>query len=244
MENGLGAPSCVAIEIETEIDAFSEKQIVLTLGDVESDEELSSSLEKFQDVNKAEDELRLTRDYWSSILRRCQVRTGDSKIDFMLNGWALYQTIVCRLYSRSAYYQSGGAFGFRDQLQDSLACKFVSPEILKEQILKHSKHQFEEGDVEHWWHEETKRGIRTRFSDDLLWLVYSVCEYIEFTGDFSLLDIETPYISGNLLSSGEDEKYDIHEQSELSESIYMHCIRAIEKSLDFGENGLPKIGSR
>ena len=156
----------------------------------------------------------------------------------------MYQTIVCRLFSRSAYYQSGGAFGFRDQLQDSLATKFVSPEMLKNQILKHARHQFEEGDVTHWWHDETKRGIRTRFSDDLLWLPYSVCEYIEFTGDYGLLDIEVPYLKGNLLADGEDEKYDLYEESELKESIYKHCIRAIEKSLNFGENGLPKIGSR
>ena len=162
----------------------------------------------------------------------------------MLNGWTMYQTIVCRMYARSAYYQSGGAFGFRDQLQDSLSCKYVSEEMLKNQIIKHSRHQFEEGDVEHWWHDDSKRGIRTRFSDDLLWLVYAVCEYIEFTGDYSLLDEETPYVTGNLLKDGEDEKYDIHEQSEIKESIYKHCIKAIEKSLDFGENGLPKIGSR
>ncbi len=137
-----------------------------------------------------------------------------------------------------------GHFGFRDQLQDSLVTKYVSDNILKNQIIKHSKHQFEEGDVEHWWHDETKRGIRTRFSDDLLWLVYSVCEYIEFTGDLSLLDEETPYLIGTPLQDGEDEKYDIHEESEQKSSIYRHCIRAIEKSLNFGENGLPKIGSR
>lgn len=156
----------------------------------------------------------------------------------------MYQTIACRMFARSAYYQSGGAFGFRDQLQDSLACKYVSSDWLKKQIIKHASHQFEEGDVEHWWHDETGRGIRTRFSDDLLWLVYSVCEYIEFTGDYSLLDVEVAYIQGNLLLENEDEKYDIHEKSELKENIYKHAIRAIEKSLNFGKNGLPKIGSR
>lgn len=156
----------------------------------------------------------------------------------------MYQTIVCRLYARSAYYQSGGAFGFRDQLQDSLGTKYIKPAILKNQIIKHSKHQFEEGDVEHWWHDETKRGIRTKFSDDLLWLVYSVCEYIEFTGDLSLLDEETSFLIGNPLSEFEDEKYDMHEESKEKISIFKHCIRAIEKSLDFGINGLPKIGSR
>ena len=129
-------------------------------------------------------------------------------------------------------------------MQDALSCKYSAPEILKNQIIKHAKHQFEEGDVEHWWHDETKRGIRTKFSDDLLWLVYCVCEYIETTADFSLLEEEAPYIEGDLLGDMEDEKYDIHETSTVKESIYKHCIRAIEKSLNFGENGLPKIGSR
>lgn len=169
------------------------------LGEEEEQEKIYAVLEKFNTEEAVSRNLRETRDYWNSLLRKVQVRTGDDTLDFMLNGWTMYQTIVCRLYARSAYYQSGGAFGFRDQLQDSLSCKYISEEILKNQIIKHSKHQFEEGDVEHWWHDETKRGIRTRFSDDLLWLVYSVCEYIEFTGDFSILDEETPYAVGNLL---------------------------------------------
>lgn len=147
------------------------------------------------------------------------------------------------MIGRSGYYQSGGAYGYRDQLQDTLGLKYLEPEIMKEQIIKHSKHQFIEGDVEHWWHEDTGRGIRTRFSDDLLWLAYAVIEYIEFTGDESILDIQTPYLQGNELQQGEDEKYDKYIQSNIKESIYKHCIKAIEKSLKFGKNGLPKIGS-
>ena len=116
-------------------------------------------------------------------------------------------------------------------------------EILKKQIIKHSKHQFIEGDVEHWWHDETQRGIRTKFSDDLLWLVYLTCEYIEFTGDYSILDEQTPYLTGKLLDENEDERYDRYVQSEKIESIFEHCKKAIEKSLNFGENGLPKIGT-
>lgn len=120
---------------------------------------------------------------------------------------------------------------------------YVEPELTKKQIIKASKHQFIEGDVEHWWHEETSRGIRTRFSDDLLWLAFVTANYISFTGDFSILDIETNYRMGNLLELDEDEKYDYYPESNEKESIYMHCIRAIEKSLNFGENFLPKIGS-
>ena len=141
------------------------------------------------------------------------------------------------------FNQSGGAFGFRDQLQDSIGTKFLNSEIVKKQILKHATHQFIEGDVEHWWHEETKRGIRTRFSDDRLWLVYLLIEYIKFTGDYDILDIEVPYIQGKLLKEKEDESYDIHLPSKIQESIYKHCIRAIEVSLKFGENNLPLIGS-
>ena len=161
----------------------------------------------------------------------------------MLNGWIAYQTIASRLYARSGYYQSGGAYGFRDQLQDTLGLKYLDIEFMKKQIIKHSKHQFKEGDVEHWWHEETGRGIRTRFSDDLLWLAFLTVEYIKFTGDKTILDIETPYLEGKILEENQDEKYDKYNETKEQESIYKHCIRAIEKSLNFGENGLPKIGS-
>ena len=162
----------------------------------------------------------------------------------MLNGWAIYQTMVSRLLARTGYYQSGGAFGFRDQLQDTLALKYISPDILKNQIIKHSRHQFIEGDVEHWWHEETERGIRTRFSDDLLWLVYVTIEYIKLTGDKSILEIEVPFLQGEILKDGIDERYDKYLESKVSGTIFEHCIKAIDKSLNFGENGLPLIRIR
>ena len=242
-ESSLGHESCIAIQIEIEIDPYEEKKIVIALGEEENVDEIEKKAIKYRNIENAEEELKRVKEYWNSILRKIQVKTKVESVNFMLNGWTMYQTISSRLFARSGYYQSGGAFGFRDQLQDALSTKFIDEKILKKQIIKHSMHQFEEGDVEHWWHDETKRGIRTRFSDDLLWLVYSVCEYIEFTGDFSILDEETPYINGNPLNTNEDEKYDLYIESEKKESIYLHCIKAIEKSLDFGENGLPKIGS-
>ena len=226
-----------------ELEEYEDKKIVLMLGEEESREKIQNMVQKYKNIENTLGELRKEKEYWQNILRKIQVKTPVESNDIMLNGWAMYQTIACRLYARSGYYQSGGAFGFRDQLQDATATKFNMENTLKEQILKHSKHQFEEGDVEHWWHDETKRGIRTKFSDDLLWLVYCVCEYIEFTGDYSILDEVTPYIKGNTLSDNEDEKYDLYEESEKTDSIYNHCINAIEKSLKFGENGLPKIGS-
>ncbi|HBC85308.1 MAG TPA: hypothetical protein DCZ30_08045 [Clostridiales bacterium] len=133
--------------------------------------------------------------------------------------------------------------GYRDQLQDAIAIKYVNPNITKEQIITHSKHQFVEGDVEHWWHEETKKGIRTRFSDDLLWLPFVLSDYIKYTNDYSILDVVTKYKKGEPLEEGIDERYDKYEDSEIEGTIYEHAIRAIEHSFKFGDNGLPKIGS-
>lgn len=122
-------------------------------------------------------------------------------MNIILNGWALYQTITSRLYAKTGFYQSGGAIGFRDQLQDTFGLKYLDTSFIKNQILKQSSHQFLEGDVLHWWHEETKRGIRTRFSDDLLWLPFAVIEYINFTGDYGFLDEETKYLKGEILKT-------------------------------------------
>ena len=147
------------------------------------------------------------------------------------------------MWSRTGYYQSGGAIGFRDQLQDTLGLKYINVDFMKKQIITACRHQFIEGDVEHWWHEDTNRGIRTRFSDDLLWLCYVVCEYIDYTGDYNILNENVSYVAGEVLPEGIDERYDVYLESKLQENIYTHCIRAIDRSLNFGENGLPKIGS-
>lgn len=155
----------------------------------------------------------------------------------------MYQNISSRIFSKTGFYQSGGATGFRDQLQDVIAIKYVDVEIAKNQIIEQSKHQFLEGDVEHWWHEDIKRGIRTKFSDDLLWLPFVLTDYIKYTNDYEILDIETNYLGGENLQEGIDERYDRYEEIDVKEPIYNHCIRAIEHSLNFGENGLPKIGS-
>ena len=241
--NGLGKKSCIAFMIEVELESFSNKEISFILGAEEKLIDCKNIAYKYSKVNNCKQELINTKNKWKDILGRLQVYTQVESINILLNGWIPYQTIVSRLIGRSGYYQSGGAFGFRDQLQDTLGLKYLDINLMKKQIIKHSKHQFKEGDVEHWWHEETGRGIRTRFSDDLLWLVFLTIEYINFTGDKSILDIETPFLKGEILQEGEDEKYDRYIESDEEESIYNHCIRAIEKSLNFGEHGLPKIGS-
>ena len=241
--NTLGKNEIVAIELKIDLEAFERKDITITLGADINGLNMQDTAYKYQNVNNAINEYENTKRYWKNLLGNIKVETPMESMNILLNGWLLYQTMCSRMLAKSGYYQSGGAFGFRDQLQDCIGLKYISADILKKQILKHSQHQFIEGDVEHWWHEETKRGIRTRFSDDLLWLPYLVAEYINFTGDYGILEERTNYVKGQILENGIDERYDLYLPSEECESIYMHCIRAIEKSFNFGENGLPKIGS-
>lgn len=241
-KTGLGKDNCIAIEYEMDIQAYEEKQFFIIIGQESKIEEIEKISDEY-DIDKIENELINTRKNWDNILGTIKLKLPDKDLESLLNGWIVYQTISSRLYAKSSYYQSGGAFGFRDQLQDCLALKYIDAEILKEQIVNCARHQFVEGDVLHWWHDETKRGIRTRFSDDLLWLVYSVIEYIEFTGDYSILDEKVEFLKGKLLDKNQDEKYDIFYQTEEKASIYEHCIKAIEKSLNFGKNGIPKIGT-
>ena len=242
-QNGLGKKACIAYEVEIELESFANKEISIVLGAEENIIDCKNIAYKYSKVSNCKEELENVKNYWKELLGRLQVYTPLESTNIILNGWIPYQTITSRLIGRSGYYQSGGAVGFRDQLQDTLGMKYLNPELLKNQIIKNSKHQFMEGDVLHWWHEETGRGIRTKFSDDLLWLAFAVIEYIKFTGDKSILEIETPYLIGDLLEENQDEKYDKYMQGTVKESIYMHCIRAINKSLNFGENGLPKIGT-
>ena len=242
-ENSLGKDPIAAIQIEIELEAYERKQISFLLGSENNILDAQDKAYQYIRIEKAETELEQVKNKWKNILGKVQVYTPLDSFNILMNGWLIYQTIACRLYARAAFYQAGGAYGFRDQLQDTIALKYYDANIMKEQIIKHSKHQFIEGDVEHWWHEETKRGIRTRFSDDLLWLVYLTEEYINFTGDYSILKIQTPYITGKTLEDGIDEQYDIHVSCDIKESIFMHCERVIKRALKFGENGLPLIGS-
>ena len=242
-ENSLGKKPCIAYEVEIELESFANKEISIILGADDEIIDCKNVAYKYRKISNCKQELENTKNFWKELLERVQVYTPMESINILLNGWVSYQIIASRLLGRSGLYQSGGAFGFRDQLQDTLGLKYVDPEILKNQIIIHSRHQFIEGDVEHWWHAETGKGIRTRISDDLLWLAYLVTEYIEFTDDYTILEIETPYVKGEILKDDEMERYDKYEHTEFKESIYRHCIRAIEKTLDFGENGLPKIGT-
>ena len=242
-ENSINKDSVLVLEAIVELEAFEDKDITLVMGAEENVLNVQDTAYKYENTNNAINEYENVKKYWKETLGNIKVETPLESMNILLNGWLLYQTYCSRMLARSGYYQSGGALGFRDQLQDCISLKYISPDILRKQIIKHSKHQFVEGDVEHWWHEETSRGIRTRFSDDLLWLPYMVAEYIEFTKDNSILNEETNYITGEILQEGIDERYDLYKPSNLKENIYKHCVRAIEKSLNFGKHGLPKIGS-
>ena len=219
-QNSLWQNEIIAIECEVELETLENKEIIFTLGVGQTVLECQDIAYKYNNLSKAKEEYKNTKNYWINMTENLQVNTPLESINILLNSWLIYQTITSRLLAKTGYYQSGGAYGFRDQLQDTIALKYVNPDITKQQIIKHSKHQFIEGDVEHWWHDETSRGIRTRFSDDRLWLVYLVEDYIAFTGDKEILDIKTPYLKGNLLENDVDERYDMYEQSEIEESIY------------------------
>ncbi len=242
-ENSIGKEAIIAIELQIELEAFGTKEITFVLGTQSNLLNCQDKAYQYTQIGNVQTELEEIKKYWQNFVGKLQIETPMKSFDILMNGWLIYQTVISRLYARSAFYQSGGAYGFRDQLQDTICLKYFDASLMKKQIIKHSEHQFKEGDVEHWWHEETKRGIRTRFSDDLLWLVYLVEEYINFTADTSILEIETAYLQGDILQNGVDEKYDLYEQTKEKASIFEHCEKAIEKSLVFGENNLPKIGS-
>ncbi|SHI58901.1 GH36-type glycosyl hydrolase domain-containing protein [Lutispora thermophila] len=240
----IGYEPCGAIEIEITLGPEEEKVMAFYLGQSNSYSDIKNIMDKYKDVSVVEAELENVKRNWRDMTGRISVETPDKSMDIMLNGWLIYQTIACRLWGRSGFYQSGGAFGFRDQLQDAMNIGMIMPELLKQQILLHCSHQFEEGDVLHWWHPVTEeKGVRTRFSDDLLWLPYGVIQYIRYTEDRSILDIEIPYVKAEPLKEGEDERYGVIQKSSMTGTVYEHCVKAIDRSLNFGDHKLPLMGS-
>ncbi len=212
-----------------------EKNVVVEIG-------TTDNLSNFKITQNVEEKLSEVKEYWDNLTSRVKINTPIESMNIIMNGWLLYQTLTSRLFARTSFYQASGAFGFRDQLQDSLMLLYFNPELTKKQILYHAAHQFEEGDVLHWWHPEKDNGIRTRYTDDLLWLPYVLSEYIEKEKDYSILDEEVPYVKMRPLLDSENERYENVEITEYKSTIFEHAKRAIEKSLVFGENGIPVIG--
>lgn len=235
--------SCGAIQMKLLLEPAEEQIVYIFLGCEASPEAVVSLVEKYKQPGRCETALQEVHDFWTKHLDQIQVSTPAPETDILLNGWLLYQSLACRMWARTAFYQAGGAYGFRDQLQDSLVLLHTLPEVTRSQILRHASHQYVEGDVQHWWHEETERGIRTFFSDDLLWLPYTVSRYIEHTGDWSVLDEVEPYITSEPLRADEHERYEPTVISSEKGTIYEHSLRAIDKALSrIGEHGLPLIG--
>ena len=240
---GAGLDPCLAVTSKIHLEPNMEIELVAMLGENENLESISNTVVEFESLERVDIQLEAVKEYWNKLLHTIQVKTPDKSMDLMLNGWLMYQTIVCRIWARTAFYQSGGAYGFRDQLQDVMPISFIEPSMTKKQILYSASRQFVEGDVQHWWHPVVDSGIRTRFSDDLLWLPFATMDYIKNTGDFAILDEEAEYLMDTPLAEGEDERYSISGRADFKGSIYEHCIKAIDKGLKFGPHNIPLMGS-
>ncbi len=236
-------PSAV-LQLHLDLPANGTEEVYFILGEGHSRAQALALINKYQQPDAIGDAWQRTHTFWDALLNAVQVHTpADLGMERILNRWLLYQTLSCRVWGRTAFYQSSGAFGFRDQLQDVLALLAVDSSITRGQILNAAQHQFEEGDVLHWWHPPSGRGVRTRFSDDLLWLPYVTAQYVQATGEDALLDEQTQFRQGALLKPGEDERYDLYPISSQTASIYDHCARAIEKGMTHGSHGLPLFGT-
>jgi len=238
---GVCYDSCGAIQVSLEMKPGESSTVLFALGQSNDPNEIKQLRSKYRDIANAEIELERVRQYWDKILGTVRVKTGDRAIDILINRWLLYQTISCRLNAKTAFYQCGGAIGFRDQLQDSLALQLADPDALRTQILIACSRQFEEGDVQHWWHPPHGVGVRTKISDDLLWLPYAVEVYIRATGDYSILKEEVNYIKGPLLDESKHEIMFTPEVSPKAGSVYEHCKKTIDR-IHFGQHGIPLMG--
>ncbi|MDO1528740.1 glucoamylase family protein [Fulvimonas sp. R45] len=240
---GAGMDPCGAAQVAFELDDGDEYEVIFRLGAAADAKAASELVQRFRRRGTAAAALEAVRMHWRWTLGKVQVRTPDPAVDVLANGWLMYQTIACRFLARSGYYQSGGAIGFRDQLQDAMAMVHASPYAVRQHLLLCAAHQFPEGDVQHWWHPPLDRGVRTRCSDDFLWLPLATSRYVEVTGDTGVLDERAGYIEGRPLGPGEESYYDLPTHSELQETLYDHCRRAIGHAGARGPHGLPLMGS-
>ncbi len=240
---GAGMDPCAALHVKFDLLDGAEKEIIFQLGNGTNTHEANLLIQKFSSKEIITQSLREVKEYWSEVVNSVQVKTPDQSLNILANGWLVYQTLACRMFARSGFYQSGGAFGFRDQLQDVLALLHTQPELAKEQILLSASRQFTEGDVQHWWHPPEGRGVRTRCSDDLLWLPFAVARYTAVTGDTEILQLPVGFLESRTLYEGEESLYDLPVSLNMTGNLYEHCVRAIKYSFRFGEHGLPLIGA-
>jgi cellobiose phosphorylase len=242
---GAGLDPCAAIQVGFDLADGEDREVTfrLGLGGIPGGAAADRLVDRFRGADAARRALEAVWEYWNHTLGAVHVETPDESLNVLTNGWLLYQTIACRLWARSGYYQSGGAFGFRDQLQDAMAVVHAEPRLLREQLLRCAARQFPEGDVQHWWHPPSGRGVRTHCSDDYLWLALATCRYVLSTGDTGVLDESVPFLEGRTLDPQDESYYDLPGRSDVTQRLYQHCVRAVRHGLDFGVHGLPKIGS-
>ena len=240
---GAGLDPCAAIQVAFDLADGQEREIIFRLGAASNADAAGQLVQRFRGSAAARETLEAVVGYWRHTLAAVQVETPDVALNVLTNGWLVYQTMACRLWARSGYYQSGGAYGFRDQLQDVMALVYAEPKLVRAQIALCASRQFIEGDVQHWWHPPWGRGVRTHCSDDYLWLPLAACRYVLMTGDMSILDETAHFLEGRPVNPEDDSYYDLPGRSDESASVYQHCVRAILHGLRFGTHGLPLIGS-
>jgi cyclic beta-1,2-glucan synthetase len=239
---GAGVDPCAALQTLIEVPPGGREEVVVFLGQTATLAEARALLIRYRtaDLDRTMDAVR-TR--WEDIVGAVQVKTPDRSLDIMLNRWLLYQTLACRVWARSAFYQAGGAYGFRDQLQDVMALTVAKRDVAREHLLRAAGRQFVEGDVQHWWHVPSGRGVRTRISDDLVWLPYAVTQYVEATDDASVLDEIVPFLKGPILAPDQAEAYFQPGVATEQGTVFEHCARALDRSLAVGTHGLPLMGT-
>jgi cyclic beta-1,2-glucan synthetase len=227
--------------VTVEIEPASSEQIVLVLGQADSEAAARAAVLQA----RAQDPLVVLGNVtqrWDSLLGAIQIRTPDRALDLLFNRWLLYQTVGCRLWARAGFYQAGGAYGFRDQLQDGMALSFAAPALTREHLLRAASRQFREGDVQHWWHPPSGRGVRTRFSDDRLWLPFVVQQYVSVSADRGVLDVEVPFLEGAAIPAGHEDAHYVPTVTAETASLYEHCALALDISLQVGIHNLPLMG--
>jgi len=242
-KTGAALDPCAAIQVPFELGDGQACEIVFRMGSGCDTDEAIRLVKRFRAVRAAREALEGVWAYWKHTLDAVHVETPDASLDVLANGWLVYQVLSSRMWGRSGYYQSGGAFGFRDQLQDAMALVHAEPGILRSHVALCASRQYPAGDVQHWWHPPAGRGSRTHCSDDYLWLPMATCRYVECTGDMEALDQVIPFIEGRLVGPDEESYYDLPDRSNLAGNLYDHCVRAITHGSSRGRHGLPLMGS-